>query len=232
VDATGDGPPVTIPLDFLPAEIAASDEGLWVAREGGTSLVDRRTGQVLREIEAEGQTTSGRIIGGPQFGSLWACPALDSLQLIGPTDGAVRATVELPSNSACWGRVVGAPGIQGLGDVVIPDGTSAVLDPSTGRVAAEIPFAWSDVTSVDDRLWFLQITREPQGLALVELDPATLGPGSTYTMAGVIHLNTSFESGHLAVAGGYVWVLGAPSGPGAEQRPQIMRVPLAALDGG
>lgn len=234
VAATGEGTPVSLPLEFQPAEISPAPEGLWIAREGGTSLVDRETGQVLREIGLDGQSTTGRIIGGPLFDSLWTCPTLESVVLLDPADGTVRARADLPPNSSCHGRFVRVGGVGGLEQAVIPLLADVVLDPATAEVAAQLELRWSDVIDLGGRPLFLSIVPDPPGnLALVELDPDTLGTGSSYTLAGNLHLNTTFESGHLAVAGDYVWVLGAPrSGPGEQSRPQIMRVPLAELDQG
>jgi hypothetical protein len=232
MDATGLGEPVTIPLDFEPAEISASTEGLWVAREGGTSLVDRQTGQVLRQIELGGQGAGGRIIGAPQFDGLWSCPSPDTVELLGPTDGLVRATVDLPANSTCLGRFVAAPGIEGLGDVVVPIQANAILDGSSAAIEAQFDLSWKDVIGVGDRLWFLEVLRDGSGdLALVELDPATFEAANTYRMTADPHLSNAFQSSSLAVAGGYMWVLGAPPPTGDEQRAQIMRVPLSDLDG-
>ena len=93
-------------------------------------------------------------------------------------------------------------------------------------------FSCKDAIAVGYRLWFLQLLRDGSGdLALIELDPVTFGAGSTYKMFGDVHLNTSFESSSLALAGGYMWVLGAPVAAGPEQRAQIIRIPLAELGG-
>ncbi len=53
---------MTLPIGFVPLEIDVSGDGVWVAREGGATLIDRATGGVLREITAPPGTVRGRII--------------------------------------------------------------------------------------------------------------------------------------------------------------------------
>ena len=232
-DASGAGQPLTLPTGFVLSEIAVSADGLWVAHEGGTSLVDHATGEALREVAAPPGTLPGRIIGPPAFGSLWACLGPVTLARLDPVGGSVTGTIDLPPESDCHGRVFALSGVPGIEDGVIPLLASVVIDPATGTLSSQFDVgAWSDAVVIDGRLWFLEILRDRPGLplALVELDPLTRQPAQVLTFEGAYHLNTIFESGYLAVAGDFLWVLADPTTRGtADEGPQIIRIPLSEL---
>lgn len=228
------GDPVTFPLPFVPAEIEAAADGLWIAREGGTTLVDPVTGATIRSISAD--RPSQRIVGAPALGSLWACSDARTLARVDPVGGGVSGTVDLPSDADCHGPVFEGRGNEGVEDGVIPYLTSVIVDPRTVTVSSSIGIGdWSDVVSIGGRLWFLQILRDRPGsaLALTELDPVSRGPARILTFEGELHLNATFETGYLAVAGGFLWVLADPAiGGTMGDRPLIIRIPLSDLAGG
>lgn len=234
VDAGLTDQPVTLPLDFLPAEIGVSSEGLWAAREGGTTLVDTATGATIREVEAGG--SSRRIIGAPAAGSLWACLDPLTLALIDPASGGVTGTVDLPADSECHGPVFETVGVDGVEHGVIPYLASVVVDPASATISSSLDVgAWSDAILIEGRIWFLEFVRDRPGfpLALVELDPATRAARQILTFEGALHLNSAFESGYLAVAGEFLWVLADPvSGGTVGERPQVIRLPLSELRAG
>jgi hypothetical protein len=117
-----------------------------------------------------------------------------------------------------------------------PSATSDIVNPSSTTVSSALRIgAWSDVVSINGRLWFLEIVRDRPGagLALVELDPVTRGPAQVLTFEGELHLNAAFESGYMAVAGDYLWILADPAiGGTVGERPRIIRIPLSELDAG
>ena len=230
IDATGATQPVTVPLGFEPAEIATSPEGLWIARSGGTSLVDPRTGEVLREIPAHAGSRLGRIHGAPVFGSLWECVA-GSLLRVDAVSGAEVSTIALPLEERDRCRhAVGIAGVDGLGEGVIPMFANVLVDPQTNAVASEFDLGgdYSDVLSIDGRLWFEVSIRGLDQDALVELDPVSGQPAQILTFSGAGYANTAFQSGTLAVTSDYVWVLVDPT-PDASDGPQIVRIPRAEL---
>ena len=229
VQASGLGDSLTLPMGFVPAEIDVSGEGLWVARDGGASLVDPASGHVVREVAAPVGTRTGRVIGPPALGRLWTCLDQFTLATLDPVGGSVTGTTALPAESDCHGRVFAVAGIGGMPDGVIPYLSSVVVAPEGGSVATQFDVgAWSDVVAIDGTLWFLEIVRDQPGstLALIALDPVTLRPAQILTFGGSLHLNAAFESGYLAFAGGYLWVLADPA---ADDTPQIIRIPLSEL---
>jgi len=231
IDGTSPFMVETFALAFQPGEIAVDAEGVWIARDGGTTLVNRVTGEVIREVAAQVDAARGRIIGAPLFGSLWACGSGIAHRL-DPTTGSPTASLELPADGRdCHGPFVAVSGVDGLADGVVAYLASAVIDPEKGVIGHEFDVgAWSDLVVVEGRLWFLEILRDRPGtLALIELDPATRRPEQILTFAGSYHLNTSFESGYLAVAGDFLWLLVDPSAAEASDVPQIVRVPLSEL---
>jgi hypothetical protein len=233
--AAGSGQPMMLPIGFAPMEVGVSADGLWVAREGGTSLIDAATGETLREIAAPG-TRTGRVIGAPAFGSLWACLDQFTLGRLNPVDGSLSGTIDLPAERDCQGRVFELTGVPGIEAGVIPRLTSVVIDPARDSVSSQFDVGeWSDVIAIDGRLWFLEILRDEPGapLALVELDPSTGRAAQILTFDGAYHLNTAFESGYLAVTGDFVWVLADPTtGSTPDEAPQIIRIPLSELGRG
>ena len=233
IEASGIGDARTLPLSFTPAEISAAEEGLWVAHEGGAALIDPSTGQVLREVRAPPGTVTGRVIGAPAFGRLWVCVDPFTVGAVDPVDGSLTSTTTLPAGSDCNGRVYPTTGIDAFADGVIPLLASVVVDPSGSSVATSFEVGgWSDVIAIDGKLWFLAIMRDQPGstLALTELDSVTLRPAQVLTFEGALHLDTAFESGYLAVAGGYLWVLADPvTGGEADTSPRIVRVALSQL---
>ena len=237
VEASGAGTPLALPIGVTPGEIDVSPEGLWVAREGGTTLVDRTTGSVLREVAAPGTTVTGRIVGAPAFGSLWACPDSFTVERLDEIDGSVTGSVGLADEDEddCNGRVYALRGASGLDDGVIPLLANVVIDPATATVASRFDVGlWSDVIVIDGRPWFLEILRDTPGLpvALIELEPETGRPAQILTFDGQFHLNAAFESGYLAVAGDYLWVLADPGQGAPADSPQIIRIPLSELRAG
>jgi len=233
VNGGGASEPVSLPIGFVPLEIDVSGDGLWVAREGGVTLIDRTSGGVLREVAAPPGALTNRLIGAPAFDSLWACLDPFTVARLDPVGGNVTGTTDLPAESDCHGRVFALSGAPGMEDGMIPLLASVVIDPATSTVSSEFDVGpWSDVVVIDGRLLFLEILRDRPGLplALVELDPVTRVPAQVLTFEGAYHLNTTFESGYLAVAGDFLWVLADPTTGGpADDGPQIIRIPLSEL---
>lgn len=232
IDGNGDPQVTTVPLTFDPAEISVGAEGLWIAHDGGTSLVDPATGEVLRQISA-GPDGSGRIIGAPAFGSLWACADTGSVGRIDPVSGQTVATIALPADSVCQGRLRSFSGVSGLGDAVIPGPRASVIIDAGANEAArtfDIGEPWSDFVVVDGALWFAQPIRGDVRIGLAEIDPATFRPSEIVAFEGRFHLNATYDSESLAVAGDNLWAL-VDSGAGdvSAFRPQIVRIPLSEL---
>lgn len=225
--------PRTLPLPFVPAEIGVAPGSLWIARSGGTTLVDPATGAVIRSIEAD--RPSRRIIGAPAVGSLWSCIDALTFARIDPGGGGVTGSVDLPSDSDCHGPVFESSGVDGVEDGVIPFLTTVIVDPASATVSSPVRVgAWSDVISIGGRLWFLEVVRDRPGpgLALVALDPVSRGPAQILTFEGALHLNAAFETGYMAVAGDFLWVLADPAiGGTIGERPRLVRIPLSELAG-
>lgn len=225
------GEVATLPLSFLPAELTFGDGGLWIARSTGTTLVDPGNGAVLREVELAGSTD--RLVGAPAFGSLWQCDPPGTLTMIDPTSGSPTAAFELPANVAanCHSPVRPVLGTVD-GEGIIPGDAGAVVDPATGRVKVRLDIGgWEDFLVHDGSLWFVSAsTSSVNDIALTRIDPAT-GGATEFNLDGTLHLNTTFESGYVAVAGEWLWILADGSGDGSSaSAPTLLRIPLAELD--
>jgi hypothetical protein len=227
VEAVGGTPRVTtVPLEFVPGEIAASENGLWIAHEDGTSLVDPATGEVLRRVT--GAPGSGRIAGAPAFGSLWSCAGTGGVERIDAQTGETVATVSLPPGVACRGSAQPVLGVRGLPDSVLPGWTNVLIDPATNAVSRVLDGMeqWTGAAVVDESLWLAQPLRggEPT-IGLIRLDPATGRADRVLTVEGAFHLNTQFQSGSLALTADYLWLLAdGPSDRVDGAGPRILRI--------
>jgi hypothetical protein len=231
VDASGTRPPRTVPLTFQPLELSASPDGLWIARQGGTTLVNPETGELVREISAHSGSRLGRIVGAPVFDSLWEC-AGGSVVRVDAVTGQEQATIELPpeDRDRCR-RPHRISGVEALDGGILAVFANVIIDPGTNRIASEFDVGgeWTDVILVGDRLWFeVGLTDRSGGPGLVELDVASGQPSHTVIFGADLWPNTTFESSTLATAGGYIWILEDPT-PGSLDGPQIIRAPESEL---
>ena len=228
IDSTGVAEPRSIPLGFQPLEIKVSPAGLWVSRDGGVSLVDPVTGQVLREIASHPESRLGRIIGPPISGSLWECVS-GSLARVDPISGVIAGTVELPAGERDNCRYpVELSSVDGLSDGLLANFANVLIEPGRSAIAGQFDLGggWSDIVVVDGSAWFNVSLNGSGDLALVELDPLAGNAAQTLTIPGSGYSTTAYQSPNLARAGDWVWVLADPT-PDSADGPQIVRVPVA-----
>jgi hypothetical protein len=232
IDVSGGTRIATLPVPFRPAELFVVEDGLWVAHDGGTSLVDR-TGEVVRDITAGDTSSVGRVIGPPAFGSLWSC--LDT-RLVARTDpvSGETTTISLPQDTLgdCRGQVQPVSGVDGAPDGVIPDRASVLIDPQTNSIARRFTTGspWAEFVVVDRSIWFAQAGGGVGETALVRVDLASGRPSRVLTFPGMLHGNATYDGNSIVVAGGWVWVLAETAGDvSSDVRPSIVRFPLREL---
>jgi hypothetical protein len=229
-----DGVVASVPLDFQPAELTFGQDGLWIARAGGTTLVDPLTGATLRVIDGAEEGATDRLVGAPTDGSLWQCEDPGVLRRIDRVSGRTLATFELPAGEAprCRSPIRSVSGVAGI-DGVIPTGANVVVDPATGSVELRLGISgsWTDFFVHDGSLWFIKASTSSQNeIALLNVDPAT-GSVEQHDVDGTLHLNTTFESGYAAIAGDWLWILADGSAGGTSAGiPTMIRIPLAELE--
>jgi hypothetical protein len=230
---TSAGVATSVPLDFVPMELTIGDEGIWIARDGGTTLVDSISGAVVRSIDSS--DGNARLVGAPApaSGVFWQCGNSGILTRIDPLNGDVTATLPIPGNAAASCRspvrtLVGAEGIEGL----VPTGANAVVNPSTGAVELSLGISgsWTDFFVLEGSLWFIKSSTSSQNdVALLRIDPES-GEPHEFAIDGTLHLNTTFDSSYVAIAGDWLWILADGSGiNSADASPTLIRVPLSEL---
>lgn len=191
--AIGDRDAISVRLLGGPDWLAADEQYVYVKRDdGGVTVLDPATGQVVSSFEIVGERSNGL---GAAAGSVWVC-AGGNLSRFDPSTGEVQASVPV-SKAAEQGHL--AIGFGRLW-VLLGDGTTLVgIDIVSNEPGDSIalPIRGTDLTITSDRIWVFSGVDN----AVAEIDPESGSLG--HRIDGLIGARAA-----IAVPGG-LWVGGS-----------------------
>jgi hypothetical protein len=218
--------------DFAPFDVAAGEGAAWVTTARGVlARIDPATNTVARMVRVPGEAT-GEVAAGE--GAVWVTESVLGLFRIDPSTNRVVAKIKVDGadnrrlaidqvstgGGSVWVEGTWAQGSDQTGYVVSEGAALVRLDPSTGRVRAQIPLQASGRAAVGDGVAWIS----GAGESLAALDDAGRAIGKPVAGAG----------GILAPEGKAVWVanghrfwkaLLCPTGPCIEGEPTVTPSP-------